>query len=210
MHVTGGDTSRRALARRTSISRWRNPRLVLGAGLVLVSAIAGGWLVATARDTTDYWLVREEVRAGEAVDSADLTPVAGRLDASASAGLVPTREGVPRGVWARDAAPGTLLVRDAVVDEASRGRELAMPVPAGTAPPDLAPGERVDVWAGPGDSADPSRPTRRVLVDVAVVSLSRVDGSGTRTLVVDAGRGGPGADVVSALSAGRLTVVRVP
>ena len=210
MHVTGGDTSRRALARRTSISRWRNPRLVLGSVLVLVSAIAGGWLVATARDSTDYWLVRAEVRAGEPVDPADLAPVSGRLDAAATAGLLATRDGVPRGVWARDASPGTLLVRDAIADSADRGRELAMAVPGGTAPPDLEAGERVDVWAGPGESGDPGARTRRVLVDVSVVSVSRVDGTGTRTLVVDAGRGGPGADVVSALSTGHLTVVRVP
>jgi len=210
MHVTGGDTSRRALARRTSISRWRQPRLVLGAVLVLASAVAGGWLVATARDSTDYWLVRAEVRAGDPVESSQLTPVAGRVEAAAAESLVPARDGVPRGVWARDAGPGTLVTRDAVAGSVDRGRELAMAVPVGTAPPDLAAGDRVDVWAGPGESGDPSRSTRRVLVDVPVVSLSGADGTGSRTLVVDTGRGGPGGDVVAALAAGHLTVVRVP
>lgn len=183
---------------------------MLGAVLVLASAVAGGWLVATARDTTDYWLVRAEVRAGEPVEPSQLTPVAGRVEPAAAGALLTTRGGVPRGVWARDAGPGTLVTRDAVTTSVERGRELAVPVTAGAAPPDLAAGDRVDVWAGPGESGDPSRPTRRVLVAVPVVSLSGVDGTGSRTLVVDAGRGGPDADVVAALGSGRLTIVRVP
>ncbi|WP_146827569.1 hypothetical protein [Aeromicrobium flavum] len=210
MHVTGGDTSRRAIARRTSISRWRNPRLVLGAFLVLASAVAGGWLVATARDSTDYWLVRSPVRAGEPVDAGQLRPVAGRVDAAASAVLIPARYGVPRGVWARDVGEGTLVARDDVTLRAERGRQLAMALTPGSTPPDLAPGEQVDVWAGPGEAGDPSLSTRRVLSGVSVVSVSRADGTGERTLVVDTGRGGPEAEVVSALAGGHLTVVRVP
>jgi hypothetical protein len=210
MHVTGGDTSRRASARRTSISRWRNPRLALGAVLVLASAVAGGWLLATARDTTDYWLVRAQVRAGQPVDAGQLTPVAGRVDAAGSAALIPAAYGVPRGVWARDVAEGTLVSRDAVTLRAERGRQLAMALTPGSAPPDLAVGEQVDVWAGPGETGDPSRSTRRALSGVTVVSVSRTDGTGERTLVVDTGRDGPGPEVVAALAGGHLTVVRIP
>lgn len=210
MHVTGGDTSRRAYARRTSISRWRNPRLVLGAVLVVVSALAGGRLVATARDSTDYWLVRADVSVGQPVRASDLAPAAARVEGSASGALVRADGGVPAGVWARDVGAGTLVTSDAVTRAVESGRQLAAAVPAGSAPPDLGAGDRVDVWAGPGDGGVTMVNTRRVLVGVEVVSVSRPDGTGTRTVVLDTGRAGPEPDVVAAVAGGRLTVVRVP
>lgn len=210
MHVTGGDTPGPAPARRTSISRWRNPRLVLGVILVLGSAVAGGTLLATARDTTDYWLVRADVRAGEAVDRADLSVAEGRLDPAARDAVLAVADGAPRGVWARDVAAGTFATRDAVSRQVERGRELPLAVEAGATPPDLAPGERVDVWSGPGDGAPSGGTlTQRVLLSVPVLSVSRPDGTGLRTVVVDTGRGGPAGDVVAA-ARGRLTLVRVP
>ncbi|MBC9225753.1 hypothetical protein GL325_05405 [Aeromicrobium sp. 636] len=210
MHVTGGDTPRRTSARRTSISRWRNPRLLMGAVLVLTSAVAGGWLVATARDSTDYWLVRAEVKAGEPVRADQLAPVSGRVESAGSGTLLPTEYGVPRGVWARDVGAGTLMTRDAVHRGVEPGRQLAMALTAGSAPPDLETGDRVDVWAGPGETGDGAASTRRVLSDVAVVSVSASDGTGSRTLVVDTDRRGPDAEVVEAVARGRLSVVRVP
>ncbi|MFS0885978.1 hypothetical protein [Aeromicrobium sp. 179-A 4D2 NHS] len=210
MHVTGGDAPAPAPARRISTSRWRNPRLVLGVALVLGSAVLGGWLLATARGTTDYWLVRADVRAGDPVQATDLSVVEGRLDGAGSDALIAVAEGRPDGVWARDLAAGMLPSRDAVTTRIDRGRELPLPVEAGSSPPDLSPGERVDVWAGPGDDgAVAGLSARRVLTSVDVLSVSRPDGTGLRTVVVDTGRVGPPGDVVAA-SRGQLTLVRVP
>lgn len=183
---------------------------MLGVVLVLGSAVLGGWLLATARDTTDYWLVRSDVRAGQPVEPGHLAVVEGRLDGTGSAALLAVAEGTPDGVWTRDVAAGTLPTRDAVAPRVERGRELPLGVDAGAVPPDVAPGERVDVWAGPGDDGAPtSGSTQRVLSAVKVLSVSRPDGTGRRTVVVDTGRSGPASDVVAA-SRGRILLVRVP
>jgi len=179
--------------------------------LVLGSAVLGGWLLASARDTTDYWLVRSDVRAGDPVDPADLSVVEGRLDGTGAAALLAVADGTPDGVWTRDVAAGTLPTRDAVAARVDRGRELPFAVEAGSVPPDVVPGERVDVWAGPQEQTGSSSlvSARRVLSGVEVLSVSRPDGTGLRTVVVDTGRSGPAGDVVSA-SRGGLTLVRVP
>ena len=39
----------------------------LGVLLVLGSAALGGWLFSTTRDSTDYWMVRDDVRVGDRV-----------------------------------------------------------------------------------------------------------------------------------------------
>lgn len=190
------------------MSRWRNPRLVLGVALVLGSAVLGGWLLTAARGTTDYWLVRADVRAGDPVVASDLSVVEGRMAGAGT--LLPVADGRPEGVWARDLEAGTLATRDAVTGQLEHGREFPLAVEAGSTPPDLAPGQRVDVWAGPGDDAPgPRLPARRVLDATEVVSVSRPDGTGQRTVVVDTGRSGPAGDVVAA-SRGHLTLVRVP
>ncbi len=192
------------------MSRWRNPRLVLGVVLVLGSAVLGGWLAATARDTTDYWLVRADVRAGEAVTAEHLAVTAGRVDSAAAATLLAVAGGVPDGVWARDVTAGTLATRDAVAARTDRGRELPLSVAAGALPPDLTAGQRVDVWVGPGDDGRADGPARRFLLGAEVLSVSRPDGTGLRTIVVDTGHQGPGPQTVRATMSGQLTVVRVP
>lgn len=191
------------------MSRWRNPRLVLGVVLVLGSAVAGGSLLATARDSTEYWLVRADVRAGEIVEQADLTVAEGRIESAAAGALLAVADGAPQGVWARDVAAGTFPTRDAVSPRLDRGRELPLAVEAGALPPDLEPGQSVDVWAVPGETPGDGTVTQRVLASAPVLSVSRADGTGLRTVVVDTGRAGPAGEIVAATRA-RLTLVRVP
>lgn len=210
MLVPGGDATRPAPARRMSTSRWRDPRLLLGVLLVLGSAALGGWLFSTTRDSTDYWMVRDDVRVGDRVSSADLAPAKGRVDAAAAGSLVPVAEGTPAGVWTHDVAAGTLLTRDAVAAEGRRGRQLPLLVAVGSLPADLRVGERVDVWSGPGPDGVPTEDARRLLSGAAVMAVTRSDGTGSRTVVVDTGPEGPTPTVVGQAASGHLTVVRVP
>ncbi len=200
---------RPAPAHRLPMSRWRNPRLLFGVALVLISAVVGGSLLAAARDSTDYWMVRSDVRSGERIDPADLTSVSARVDAVAASALLPADGPLPSGVWARDVTAGTMITEDAVADRASRGRQLPLRVVAGSVPPGLSVGQRVDVWSGPGPNADPAVEARRILTAASVVSASHSDGTGSRTIVVDTGISGPTARVVAEAAAGHLTLVRV-
>lgn len=191
------------------MSRWRNPRLLLGIGLVLTSAVVGGLLLTAARDSTEYWVVTQDVRAGSPVRADALAPASARVDRVASGALVQARFGVPRGVWARDVASGSLVTSDAVADTHDRGREVPLLVPVGSVPAGLAAGHLVDVWSGPGPSNESDERARRLFTEVKVVAVSGSDGTGTRTVVVDAGVEGPSSDVVAQAATGHLTVVRV-
>ena len=51
---------------------WRDPRLILGVLLVLVSTVMGAAVIAAGSSTTGYWAVRSEVRAGDPVKRSDL------------------------------------------------------------------------------------------------------------------------------------------
>lgn len=207
MHVTGGDTPGPAPARRAANGRWRNPRLVLGLVLVLGSAVLGGWLLAAARDATDYWAVGSSVRWGDPVRADDLVVVSARVDGATARTLVPVAAGVPAGTWTRDMVPGALATRDAIADDVESGSELPLGVASGAMPPDLRAGQQVDVWAT-GDGREPMR-VRRLATAARVIAVSEADGTGRRTLVVDAGPGGPRPETIAAAAADRLTVVRV-
>lgn len=209
MRVAGGDTTGPAPARRATMSRWRQPRLLLGVALVLASAALGGWLFTSARDSTDYWIVREAVVAGSAVQAEQLAPVQGRVDAIAARALLAVEDGVPNGVWVRDVPAGSLVAADAVGAREEVGRQFPLAVASGAMPRDLAAGEVVDVWSGPGPESGSGLTAQRLLTAVPVLSVSRPDGTGGRTVVVDTGAAGPTAEVVAAAGAGHLTVVRV-
>lgn len=192
------------------MSRWRNPRLLVGVGLVCGSALIGALLVNSARDSTEYWFVRAPVKAGTAIEADDLGRVSGRLDIAAADNLVVASGSMPSGVWSRDVPAGNLLTRDAMVERISLGRQFPLAVAAGSVPADLATGHRIDVWSGPGPQTDPGQAARRLLTRVAVIAVSRSDGTGTRTVLVDTGVSGPQASVVADAASGHLTVVRVP
>ena len=176
---------------------------------MLICALVGGSLLAAAQNSTDYWMVRSDVRSGEKITQGDLTAVAARVDAVAAGALLRADGPTPHGVWARDVAAGTLVTTDSVADRSNRGRQLPFRVVAGSIPPGLTVGHRVDVWSGPGPGADPTVEARRILTAATVVSTSRSDGTGSRTIVVDTGISGPTARVVAEAAAGHLTLVRV-
>ncbi len=209
MNVPGGDANGPVPARQISMSVWRNPRVMLGIALILSSALAGGWLLSAARNSSEYWVLRTDVRIGQQVRSADLAPVSARIDSVGASSLIAVDGPAPHGVWARDIASGTLLTQDAVADRSTSGKHLPLRVAVGSLPPGLTVGQRVDVWVGPGPGAASEIQAERLLSSMPVVSVSGADGTGARTVVIDTGSTGPSAQVVAAAVAGHLTLVLV-
>src|SRR5690606_14261058 len=113
----------------------------------------------------------------------------------------------PAGTWTRDMVPGALAPRDAIAGGVECGSELPLGVARGAMPPDLRAGPQVDVWA-PGDDREPM-PARRLATAARLIAAARAHRRGRRTLVVDAGPGGPRPETIAAAAADRLTVVRV-
>lgn len=196
---------------------WRDPRLVLGALLVLVSTLVGAAVVASAGSSTGYWAVRSDVRAGAPVQRSDLVMAEAHLPADAARHLLATDQALPARlddlVWAQDVADGTLVTRTALAD---RGREdvteLPLTVLSGAAPTDLRRGDRVDVWVGPGPGDDTGQRSVRVLRDVRVVSSGGsvpIEGGLSRTVLVDVPEDELSGSVVSTVAAGHVTMVRL-
>lgn len=196
---------------------WRDPRLVLGVLLVLVSTVLGAAAVAAGSSTTGYWALRSEVRAGDPVKSADLVKAEAHLPNAAARHLMRTDEPLPARldelVWARDVGDGALVSRATLASRRAGGvTELPLTVTSGAAPTDLGRGDRVDIWVGPGPGDDAGEKSVRVLGDVRVVSSggsASVRGAPSRTVLVDVSDAELSGSVVSTVAAGHVTMVRV-
>lgn len=206
-------------AERIAVHRWRDPRLLLGIMLVLLSTVVGAKLFAAHDDTVAYWSVRNSVAAGDAVELDDLVSTRVRLASSTGDSYVRVDDELPAAIgdlsWARDVSSGSLLENSAiVVDSEQTAGELPLNVASGSYPLDLRSGETVDVWVGPG----PGEPAedRSVLVLRAARVLSTggdstaIGGSLARTILVGVADGQLADKTVSAISAGHVTLVRVP
>lgn len=211
-------------AQRISVHPWRDPRLLLGIMLVLLSTVIGAKVFAAQDDTVAYWSVRDSVAAGDRVKRGDLTSTRVGLDSSTGDHYVRVSDELPAMmnelVWGRDLGSGSLVDQSALVVEAERAAgELPLNVAGGSFPIDLRSGDRVDVWVGPGPGEPSEEKSARVLKAVRVLSTgddsSAVAGSSARTILVaipevTPAETGLAETTLSAISAGHVTLVRVP
>ena len=209
-------------ATRLASPSWLDGRLVLGVLLVLVSVLVGAKVLAGADSSQQVWVATRDLAPGTVLSDGDLRVGRVRLFATSSryvAGGKPVGYVVQRGV-----SEGELLPVEALAapgKEVAR-REIAVPVPAGHLPPDLARGEQVDVYVTPGDKAvqraivakqPADAQPRLVLRAVTVARIVRVGGLGSSgqdqpvVLEVDPSQV---LLLVQALADGRIDLVRVP
>ena len=131
---------------------WRDPRLLVGALLVLGSVVAGSQVVAAADDTVAVYAAADAIVPGDRVDAGALTVVQVRLDAASEVYLAASEPLDAEAVALRAVGPGELLPRAALgaaVDLQRRpvGVPLDGPVPGG-----LVKGALVDVWVSEPDA----------------------------------------------------------
>jgi Flp pilus assembly protein CpaB len=205
-------------AQRLVPKRWLDVRVVFGIVLLLGSMIGGARLLAAAEHETAVWAAAHDLAPGERLSARDLTRVRVRLNGAAAGyltGTAPAGYVVVRFVAARELLPAGALATTARTDSS---RLVTLPVQAGHLPPDLAPGDRVDVYltprsaGGPGIASATLPPT---LVLAAAVVQSPPSGGRTFgadaalsvVLVVPAQRV---ADVVRAAESGAVDLVDVP
>jgi hypothetical protein len=188
--------------------------------LVLVSTVLGGWAVAAADHTVSYWATAGPVQLGKPVTRDDFVSVRAKVPKRTARGLLRTDRALPSRLdemsWAAAARPGTLITRDLI---ASRRETVELPVvvASGNTPAGLQAGDRIDVWAsttGKGDEAASkgALSAQRVLSRVRVLSRSSsasVSGGSGQTVVVDVAGMSITGRIVAAVSAGRVTIVRV-
>jgi hypothetical protein len=148
----------------------RDPRLIIGAVLVIAAAGLGAWGWSSGQRTIAVWAVVGDLPAGATLDPADvevrmIPPEWGAVY------LAATDDPVGREV-VREVGAGELLPADALGEPGTRDvREVTVPVEAARAPMGLARGARVDVYATADRGA-----TALVLPD-AVVGAVQQDGA---------------------------------
>ncbi|AWB93005.1 hypothetical protein [Aeromicrobium chenweiae] len=191
---------------------------MLGVLLVLGATVLGARLAATSDDTVEYWSLKQDVRPGDPVVDGDLTPTRVRLSGGAAGNYVRTDEEfaapLDQLVWAHDMASGSLVGKDALVARSTQSRsQLPLSVTDGAAPADLARGDLVDVWVGPGPGDEPTGKAVRVLESVRVLQTggeaAAASGSLAQTVLVDVAREQMQQTVISTVAAGHVTLVRV-
>ena len=208
-------------ASRLASPGWLDGRLVVGVLLVLVSVVVGARVLSSADRSTLVFAVTKDLAAGSVLDADDLEQVRVRLfdnaDEYVAAGDPPVGYVVRRGL-----GRGELLPRQALAlpREDVDYREVTVAIDVGHLPPGLAAGAQVDVWMTPesdqpaeGEAPDAEGPARLVLQGVTVLDVQADGGafSGTTTIpVVLQVRPREVASLVSAMSLGRIDVVRVP
>jgi len=166
----------------------------------------GAHLLSSDSASVTVWQASRDLPSGAVV--ADLRPVTVTLGA-ASEDYLPADEAVSgRILW--PVAAGELVPRRAVVSgELSDARLVTIPVEPLRLPPEVMPGDRVDVWATPGDTGI-SIP-ELIVPDASIASVARENvGIGGQIAVVLTLAESDVAKVVAASRSGTLDLVAVP
>jgi len=202
-------------AQRLRSSRWGDARLWIGIVLLVASMFAGARLLSQDAETITVWQAARDLSAGATVQ--DLRPVTVALG-SAEADYVPVDE-QPTGRLRYPLAAGELLARSALGNGGELPtRIITVGVDPLHAPVDLAPGERVDVWATPADTTFVENPTLvqavgtgpRLALESVLVEHVGSDALGGQVAVVLRVQPDQVADIVSATRSGSIDLVKIP
>ncbi|MEO6604713.1 MAG: hypothetical protein ABIN55_03795, partial [Aeromicrobium sp.] len=192
--------------------------LLIGILLVLGSTILGARLVAAGDDTVQFWALDRAVAPGDPVTADDMVAVRVHLSSKVSDNYVRADEEFSAPLdsleWGESGATGSLVERTALVPKEAAGRsQLPLSVASGASPADLARGDLVDVWVGPGPGDESDDKAVRVLEAVRIVETgdesASVSGSLAQTVLVDVADADLEGSVIGTVSSGHVTLVRV-
>lgn len=201
-------------ASRAGRSRWRDPRLWLGAVLVLASVVIGAKVLAAADDTVAVWALDRDVSAGMPASSADLRVLRVHFGESADADRYwPANETLPSAAhFTSDLAAGEMLTRSAVsTDTALVPHQLPLAVTSAGLPSGVTVGDHVEVWAVPKPE-QAKRSAALVLPDVIVTSVGEVGVGGLgsdRQVVVALPEPDQTSAVLDAINGTTVVLVRI-
>lgn len=157
---------------RLSLSRWRDPRLVLGLLIVAGSVLLGSWALAAADDTVTRWGVRVALPAGVRIEAEDLERREVRFADGASDPYLPITADVVGRVVSRSVGVGELLPAAVVAATTASSRlQLPLTVDQTGIPGAVRRGSVVDVWLAPRDPHPDGTRARRVLREVVVLEV---------------------------------------
>ncbi|MDO5662846.1 MAG: SAF domain-containing protein [Brachybacterium sp.] len=156
--------------------RWKDPRLIIGIVLVVLSVLAGSLLVHRLAQTTPVLVAREDVVVGDTLDPSAFTVVEMRLGEHTEA-YATGAEDIPGGAVAtRTLGAGEILPRSVIgQSEDVSLRPVVIPVDVAVAE-SVRPGGGVELWHTPTGRED-ADPVAQQLVGDGIVR--RVDSGST-------------------------------
>ena len=193
---------------------WRDPRLVVGIVLVIVSVLGVVLLVRSLDRTEPAYAASRDLMVGEELQPSDVKVVAVRLGESASQYVDAKQPLSPGSKLSVPLRVGELLSKSAVAASNDERRPLTIEL-SGAVPAGVKVGGRVDVYVSPTSSStgatgvtDAEATPRLALAGLEVAKITeRKDGLGSRPGVVIEVLVAP--DEVPALLATRTDAVRV-
>ena len=196
-----------ATARTLARTRWRDGRLWLGVALIIASMLIGSRVISHSDERITVWRATHDLSIGSAPDG--LEPVAVALG---EAGTDYARAmSDPTGVLVRPVAAGELLPSSALgIPTTAPMRVVTLPVEPLHSPVSLLTGDRVDIWATPGDAANAAPPA--LVEPSAVVASITADSMGVGGEIGVAVRvpEDRAAALIAAMRGGAIDLVEVP
>lgn len=175
-----------ATAARLKRPSWKDPRLLMGVLLVLVSVAGVVFLINSADRTTEVYAAREGIEVGETLTPENVVRARVRLG-DTEQHYIPVASGLPEGVVAVQRVGKDQLVPRASlgrVDELDR-KPVALTITE-TLPSQAIAGSRVDVWVAQPDAKNGFSEPKLLLPGAEIAEVS--DGStalgSTRTTVL--------------------------
>ncbi len=167
-------------ARRLKRPSWRDARLLIGIFLVLVSVLAGSWLLARADDTSPVYAANRALLPGEEVTAADLSTTSVQLSDAAGA-YIDASQAIGPGTYVVRAVDAGELVPALALGSARQAKDKTVSVPVDPAASSaLTVGTVVDVWVSRRDPepAGVQYMDPELLLEQAIVASIPASGGG--------------------------------
>lgn len=186
---------------------WRDVRVIAGV-LIVVACVGMGVRLASPGDATvEVWRATRDLPAGFVPGAEDLqpTPVSASAAGPYAIASAPITLPLQRPVFAGELLP---VPAESLASDA---RWVTVPVEPMHAPPDLAAGESVEVWATATADLGATSPPRRILDSALVSSVAAdaVDFGGDYGVIVQVAPGSVSA-LLGAIRSGSVDLVRIP
>ncbi|GAB2547408.1 SAF domain-containing protein [Brachybacterium huguangmaarense] len=202
-----------ATALRLRRPRWKDPRLLIGIALVLLSVLTSMLVIGRLAATTPVLVARSDIVVGDTIGPEDVTTVELRLgDETALYASRPDQ--IPTGAVAVESVRKGELVPLAVIGqgEGVQLRPVVLEVGSSVAA-SVGPGAHVEVWHTPVSQGGDERATAQRLVDDGIVrSVDEGSSLGMRSMTIEILV--PAEDVPTVLEAlaadDRMDVIAIP
>jgi hypothetical protein len=185
-------------------------RIILGAALMIVSALAAAVIYADAGEREAYLVVAKRVPAGQVIAADDFSETLAAIDGINTPVRASAMQSVVGRIATVDLLPGSLLSAAQVSDRApdtATDAVIAARLDEGRAPTDLVVGDAVLLYEVPADGADADAVSAPVAGRIVSIEAA-TDGSAVVASIAVSPNEARRAAVAAAR--GRLTVVLAP